>query len=216
MVYSTWTTSDIIFLKIVLLSISPVFCIFLTTHSCQDLPFTSFFICSSRFSIPLPKHPTTRVLFQLWSLHASSEFQILTVGIFAIFPSVSQRCLLLPGRPYQLSRLYILWHLQELDQVFSLCSKSHTSFLPGFSMTVPFLHAALYQTVLSSSIPVSFPHSTASTIKAFLCLLTLLQEVCTPININLFQPFSLIHSNCSKCSNYHPYNLYFSEIPKSF
>ena len=36
-----------------------VFCISLTTHCCRDFSFTSFFICSSSFSIPQPKHRTT-------------------------------------------------------------------------------------------------------------------------------------------------------------
>ena len=96
------------------------------------------------------------------------EFLMLTVGIFCNFSLRFSGIFASAGQA--ISTIHTIDSSASsrvrsgLHAVFLiLYSKSYTSFLPGFSMTVPFVHAVLYQTVLSSRKPASFLHSTANT-----------------------------------------------------
>ena len=165
-------------LKIVSLSISTVFYISLTTHCCRDFSFTSFFICSFSFSIPPPKHPTTKGIIS--TTKPTRLLRISNANSWYFCNFLLRFCATFASSGQAISAIQII-HPSASSRVRSgllavvvfliLYSKSNTSFLPGFSMTVPFFHPVLYHAVLRSSKPASFHPPSASTIKAFLRLL---------------------------------------------
>ena len=135
-------------------------------------PFISFFMCSFSFSVPPPNHPITKGKISTMKppclLRISNancwyfcNFSLRFSAMFAFAGQAISSIQIIRSSASSSVRSGLLVFVVFLI----LYSKFHISFLSGFLMTVPFFHVVLYQTVLSSSKPASFPHSTTSTIK---------------------------------------------------
>ena len=108
-----------------------------------------------------------RVLFQPWRLHASCKFEVLTVGMFASAGQIIATIQIIHSSASSRVRLGLLAVVVSLVRTQSPIPASYLAFWCLFPSSMLFCTR-----LLSSSEPATFPHSTASTMKALLCLLT--------------------------------------------